>query len=302
MRLRQVEVFQAILQSGSLSAAAELLCISQPAVSKTLMHAEQQLGFALFDRVKGKLYPTPEAVLLQKEVGVLFDDLQRVKRLANSLRHKHGRPLQLEVTPALAQSLLPTVLTAWRKEFPALQCSLATHHTAEIVQRLCLHEADLGLTMQRVNHPGIVLQPLAGAYLSAIAPAGYWTAAEMAQDLPLQALHDVPFVALNRNDLLWSELSLLLENHGIAPQILTTVQTYQLACDLVVQGHGLAVVDPFTANSPHNTAIQRRVIAPRIPVCLYAMHAADSPLAFSAQRLLVLLRAAVRAMGFDVHE
>ncbi|GGY01201.1 LysR family transcriptional regulator [Vogesella alkaliphila] len=302
MRLRQVEIFQAILQTGSLSAAAELLCISQPAVSKTLMHAEQQLGFALFERVKGKLYPTPEAVLLQKEVGVLFDDLQRVKRLANGLRHKHGRPLQLEVTPALAQSLLPKVLTVWRKEFPDVQCSLATHHTAEIVQRLCLHEADLGLTMQRVNHPGIVLQPLASGYLSAIAQTGWWSSAELEQDLPVQALHGIPFVGLNRNDMLWSELSLLLDNHGISPQVLTTVQTYQLACDLVAQGHGLSVVDPFTANSQQNTGIQRRVIVPKIPVCLYAMHAIDSPLAFPAQKLIGLLRETVRSMGFVLVE
>ena len=58
MRLRHVELFQAVLQTGSLTAAAELLHISQPAASKILQHAEQQLGFALFSRVRGKLLPT----------------------------------------------------------------------------------------------------------------------------------------------------------------------------------------------------------------------------------------------------
>jgi len=61
MRLRQIEVFHAIYTSGSMTNAARLLNVSQPSVSKVLAHAEQQLGYALFDRVKGKLVATPEA-------------------------------------------------------------------------------------------------------------------------------------------------------------------------------------------------------------------------------------------------
>ena len=61
MRLRHIEVFHAIMQAGSVSGAAQLLHISQPAVTKVLQHAELQLGLQLFDRVRGKLVPTPEA-------------------------------------------------------------------------------------------------------------------------------------------------------------------------------------------------------------------------------------------------
>ena len=61
MRLRQIEVFHAVYSCGSVTGAAEILNVSQPSVSKVLAHAEQQLGFPLFDRVRGKLVPTPEA-------------------------------------------------------------------------------------------------------------------------------------------------------------------------------------------------------------------------------------------------
>jgi hypothetical protein len=57
MRLRHIEIFQAIRQTGSVSAAAQLLHVSQPAVTKVLQHAELQLGFPLFLRVRGKLQP-----------------------------------------------------------------------------------------------------------------------------------------------------------------------------------------------------------------------------------------------------
>jgi DNA-binding transcriptional LysR family regulator len=64
MRLRHIEIFQAILQTGSVTGAASLLNISQPAASKALQHAEAQLGFSLFTRVRGKLESTAEARIL----------------------------------------------------------------------------------------------------------------------------------------------------------------------------------------------------------------------------------------------
>ena len=71
MRLRHIEVFHAIMQAGTISGAAQLLHISQPAVTKVLQHCELQLGMPLFDRVRGKLYPTPEAQRLFVEIDKL---------------------------------------------------------------------------------------------------------------------------------------------------------------------------------------------------------------------------------------
>lgn len=76
MRLRHIEIFQAIRQTGSISGAAQLLHVSQPAVTKVLQHAEQQLGFPLFLRVKGKLQATPEALELEHEVDKVSESLQ----------------------------------------------------------------------------------------------------------------------------------------------------------------------------------------------------------------------------------
>lgn len=67
MNLRQLEVFYAIMQAGTVSGAARLLHVSQPNVTRVLAHTEQQLGFALFERVKGRLVPTQEAKALLPE-------------------------------------------------------------------------------------------------------------------------------------------------------------------------------------------------------------------------------------------
>ena len=72
MNLRQLEVFQAVLQTGNMSAAARLLCITPSAVSKAIAHTELQLGYRLFNRSPAGLTPTPEAQVL----AARFDNLR----------------------------------------------------------------------------------------------------------------------------------------------------------------------------------------------------------------------------------
>ncbi len=84
MRLRHIEVFNAIMLTGSVSAAARLINITQPAVSRTLQHAEIQLGFPLFQRAKGRLTPTTEALTLYPHIERLFAQLDEVQRPAST--------------------------------------------------------------------------------------------------------------------------------------------------------------------------------------------------------------------------
>ena len=78
MQLRHIEACHAVLQTGAIARAARVLGVSQPAVSKLIKHAEQQLGFRLFERLKGRLVPTREATLLSPEIEKLFHQLDQV--------------------------------------------------------------------------------------------------------------------------------------------------------------------------------------------------------------------------------
>lgn len=81
MNLRQLEVFQAVLQTGNMSAAARLLCITPSAVSKTVAHTELQLGYRLFVRTPAGLTPTPEAQVLATESTGIHRQLDALRRV-----------------------------------------------------------------------------------------------------------------------------------------------------------------------------------------------------------------------------
>ena len=114
MRLRHIEVFHAIMRTGSLSKAAELLCVSQPAVSKVLAHAERSAGLTLFNRVHGRLQPTREAELLFSETQKLQANLDSIRDLARNLALQPEGHLRIGCLPSLGLSLIPPAVEAFR--------------------------------------------------------------------------------------------------------------------------------------------------------------------------------------------
>ncbi|MDT7836776.1 LysR family transcriptional regulator [Aquabacterium sp. OR-4] len=299
MRLRHIEVFHAVMRAGTVSGAAHLLHISQPAVTKVLQHAEAQLGLLLFERVRGKFYPTPEALRLFTEVDKLHADLVAIRRLAVSLKNGEAQTVKLSVTPALGAAVVPAAMTRWSLAQPDGRCELSTQHTRELVNALLLGEAELGLALHDPKHPGIRAEPLASGRMMVLLPrkpARAGRRAGEAAGLPL-AITELPseLIGLAGDDPLGLRLSQECEAQGVQLQFRITVQTYQLARALAEAGLGAAVVDPFTAASADRQRVVVRPLDPEMPVPLYLLTPSAMPLSQGARRLVRFLGEAAEA-------
>src|SRR3546814_17172733 len=111
-------------------------------------------------------------------------------------------------------------------------------HTAEIVEALLLREADLGLTSQAVEHPGLSSQLLAEGRMRVIAPPGWWQPDEMHSPLRLQALAGKALIGIDTRDALGSLLPGHIQELGPPPRIVTLVPTYQTGRTLASAGQG----------------------------------------------------------------
>lgn len=297
MQLRHLEVFHAIMQAGSVTGAARMLETSQSSVSKVLQHFELQLGLALFERKARKLYPTPEAKRLYQETDGMAVHLQGVRRVAATLSQGGGDVLRVAATPSVAGAVLAPAVMAWREAFPGTRCELSTYHTDEIVTRLLLGEADVGLSLQDPRHAGICAAVLAEHVVMVAAPPGTWSAAECAAPLPL-ALLAGGLIGLAHTDPVGALVQAALDAHGIEPACSTIVQTHQLALALVAAGHGLALIDPFTAASVAAAVVQTRQCAPAMPVSVFLLRRDDgAPAAAAAALARQIAKAARAALG-----
>lgn len=295
MRLRYIELFHAVLTTGSLTGAASLLNISQPAASKALQQAENHLGFPLFSRVRGRLQPTQQALLMRHSIERIMRELYDLERLAGNITRPESHPLRVTCTPTLAQALVPDTIARLGKAHPETIVELFTQHSAVMCESLMLREADIGLTLQDVSHHGLLQELLCRGNIMVIAPPGWWPARELDQPLSIGALAGQPMIGITVQDALGNMLHSHLAKIDPAPRTNVWVQTYQLACSLVARGGGLALVDPFTAQCSREP-VQKRPLKLQLDVVLYAVYRSDSPLNPVQKRFLDDVRQLAQGM------
>jgi len=294
MRLRHIEVIQALLQTGHLGTAAEWLQLPVAEVEEVLRDAEDQLGFMLFSSVRGRLQATREARELQTEIAHVYEAFEPVQRLANSLKHYLAPPLRLIATPPFTHHLLPHSIAALRRRMPDAPCTLLSQPTREIVKSLLLRESDLGLSLHDPDHADIHCQVIAQGKLQLLAPHGWLQPKQKyvsLQDLAGQAL-----VGLDGHDPLSPALESKLQALRPAPVIRTRVQTHQMMRSMVEAGEGLAIVDPFTALGAKASGLDVSPLSPAVPVSLYALTLNNAEPSPAIQALLAIITEQAVAM------
>ena len=130
---RQIEVFRAVMIAGSLSGAAQQLNVSQPSLTRLVKRIEDQVGFALFDRIKGRLLPTDEARQVFARIQHIQDQLDGLDEAIGQIARGEFGLFRLGASPSLAQRLVPAALAQFRGRFPRVPI----HFDVRFCQRSC---------------------------------------------------------------------------------------------------------------------------------------------------------------------
>lgn len=246
MRTRQIEVLQAILRTGSVSGAARLLHVSQPAVTRTLQHAEATVGFALFKRQGNRLVATAETRALAPMVERASDSLESVRKLARNLKLGDDRPVRISAVPALAMAIVPAAHTQARQMFPQMRAELGSAHVEDITQKLLLHEIDVGVAFDPPEHPFIDRVELGELHLVAVGrPANLGKYARHKSISP-EALSTMDLIEMSGKDPL-GQIYARCAAHYHWPPSQTAVQTYHIGLRLAELGQGVALIDSASA-------------------------------------------------------
>ncbi|MCL1079496.1 LysR family transcriptional regulator [Parashewanella spongiae] len=270
MRLRHIEIFHAIYTTGSITNAAKLLHVSQPSASKVLSHAELQLGFNLFDRIKGRLIPTDEAKMLFEEVDKIYQQMCSIKNTVQNIKKSEFGCIKLGVTPALGFDAIPNVIANYHHDYPNVTFDVHTIHNDEMMQSLLEHKCDLAVLFSPREMQGITQTPLAESELVIVYPK------EMFPDSPatltLSKISDCKFIDISDSgplgDMLWTRVM----EEDISFQSLIKVQTYFIAVRLVASGLGVCVVDRYTAEGNLSNDIAIASFEPALTFSISAVH------------------------------
>ncbi len=295
MRLRHIEVFHAIRRGGSISRAAELLNVSQPAVSKALKHAELQIGFKLFTLVRGRLQPTSEAQVLGPAVDKLFLSLDAVREVAVNMRLGASGRLRIACLPMLGLTLLPRAVAGYRRRYPSATMDIGTRVLPELYRALLLGEFDVGVGIAPEDDAsapaGLAVETLGLVDFVYIERASARTRKSDAAPIRLKDIDLGELIGLSVEPS-GTLLRSAFERQGLrfAPHI--EVQTHYIALSLVAGGAGCAIVDEFTAHAPPSLGMAVRPLNPSLRLRVNIYQSAFHPTSKSGERFVQELRKA----------
>lgn len=287
LNLRQIEVFRAIMLSGSISGASKLLFVSQPAVSRLIAYTEQRLGLMLFQRIKGRLYPTPEARRLFVEVTALYQNVQRVNEVADNLAENREGQLRLSCSPSLGQSLLPRAIAQFRRQFPEVRIVLQTLIPSVMLQSLLTQQVELGVAYMPVDHPSLAWQPLYENRIVAVLPKGHALAGR--KQVTVKDLVDEPLIGYSADIPFGMLINKLFGGGDAQPEPRIEVQQAHVACALVQAGAGVALVDEITVAGPIWSDVVTVPIVGTVNAPVNVFHLQLQPLSRLAQAFIQVL-------------
>lgn len=244
MNLRQIEVFRAIMLTGSISGASKLLFVSQPAISRLMAHTEQRLGLTLFVRAKGRLHPTPEARRLLGEVNAVYEGVERVNEVAEDLVANRTGSVRISCSPNMGQTLLPNAIARFRKAHPAVRVVVRTQIANNMLRSLLSGQVDLAVSNMPLAHPNLESRLLVKNPIVALIPTGHRLSTRAwvrPQDLVHEDLigygPDVPFSLLVHH---------VFGKESAQPDVKVQVEQAHVARALAQAGAGIALVDAMT--------------------------------------------------------
>jgi DNA-binding transcriptional LysR family regulator len=291
MNLRHLEVFHAIMQAGSVTGAAHLLNVTQPAVSNVLRHAEQQLQFRLFERIAGRLQPTPEARDLFPDVQEIFGRIETLNRAVHGVRDGRIGRLAIAASPTFVNAYLPKPVARLQRDSPGAQVAIHSLQTAQsIEEKVARREADIGLVYGPVADPGVVVEEVATSTVVVALPRHSPLAKRKV--ITPKDLRDLVVVATGQTTRIGIAIREAYAAIGESlPAIAVEVTSAQAACLLVAEGMDAGLVDLATALQHPLADVIFRPFSPSIELSLCIIYPKDRP----RSRMSIRFTEAVRA-------
>ncbi|WP_150525162.1 LysR substrate-binding domain-containing protein [Roseibium sediminis] len=296
LRFRQLQAFHAIMDTGTVTGAAELLGISQPGISNLLAQLERQTRLKLFERAKGRLQPTPIADMLFREVDTVVRGLEHVSQAIQDLQNKQAGQLQVASPHLLSFGFMPAEIARFAKNSPDLLISFQSQYSSKIQEWVMAGLFEIGVCEMPVYHDALTRE---GFHFEtfAVLPEGHPLGIH--QVLTPELLDNQPLIVMGPEHMTHRRAREAFEsrNAGWRPQIHTHLSENLLS--FVKQGMGIALIDPFTIHFDREPGYIIRRFEPAVMLDLAIITARNRSLTPVAQAFLTQLRQSLASFSLQ---
>lgn len=261
MDIRQLKCFDAVMTTGAMTRAADLLGLAQPTVSITIAQLEREIGFTLFKRSKGSLQPTPEAFSFHQAAMQAIESVSRVGQVAREIRRLNEGEVSILCYPGIAWRMMPELIAEFRKERPGIQIKMVSRSSAALRQLAMSQNFDTAVVEAPVRLHAADVETLKYRCVCAL-PANH-PLADQDKITPME-LSGVPLAVLFPDHATNHQIRQVFSESGADLNIALECDFFASACSFVRVGGGAAIIDPVTASQIESNDMTLLPFAPAI--------------------------------------
>lgn len=273
MKLRQLECFRTLMIQGTMTRTAEILGVSQPAVSSMIADLAREFGVPLFIRRFGRLIATAEAELLFSEVSKALEAVEQIQQAANELKNGRQGHLSVAAYASISINLLPRLIASFMEQRPGLKIKLVTRSSHLVPELISTQQFDLVFAETPADYPSARNETF--SYLcKCVLPPGSPLAAKKV--ITPADLDGHPFVALVRNAPIHQQVAWAFAQYGAVWNVVAETEYYVSACEMVKAGIGVSLVDPVIS-APFFEGLECRPFKPDVRYDIAMLYNAKGP-------------------------
>ena len=286
LRFRQLQAFHAIIETGTVTSAASLLGISQPAISNLLNQLEQQTGFKLFERIKGRLIATPEARLLFQEIDTVVRGFDHVTQAVIDLQNKQAGQLQVASQHSVSFGFMPKLISRFARDRPDMTISFQSQYSAKIQDWVMSGLFEIGVCEMPIQYDALEVYPVTVE-----------TRIALPEDSPLaehevltpELLNGVPFIVMGPDHMTHRRTREVFQDAGIPLKTRVHSHLFKNLLSFVKEGMGVSILDPFGLDFDFEGGFVSRPFRPAIMMEMAVVTSKTRPLSAIGQAFLELL-------------
>ncbi|QCP60226.1 DNA-binding transcriptional regulator YeiE [Pantoea sp. SO10] len=283
--LRQIEVFTEVLKSGSTTQASQVLALSQSAVSAALADLENQLGVQLFDRVGKRLVVNEHGRLLYPRAVGLMEQAGEIEQL---FKEDNGA-IRLFASSTIGNYLLPGMIAAYRRDFPALPLELSVGNSQDAINAVADFRVDIGLIEGPCHELDIISEPWLEDELVVFAAPD---AAILQKPITLETLAAAPWILRERGSGTREIVDYLLLSHLPQFQLGMELGNSEAIKHSVRHGMGISCLSRRVIEDQleAGTLVEVAIPLPRLTRTLYRIHHRQKHVSKALSRFLSYCR------------
>ena len=238
MTIRHLKVFTAVVDAGSMSAAAKTLHVSQPTVSQAVTELEKYYGVKLFERLSQKLYLTKEGELMLSFSRHIIDSFEQMEEAMKQAQEKTSLRIGCSVT--VGTCLINDILERAEKKMPQIHFSVVVANSSDIEQAILCNEVDIGIVEGIIESSELLTMPVCEDELVVVCAAAHPLAKE--KSVTLDMLAGQEYISRESGSVERNQLEKLFEEHGLKLRRTFCSTNTEAIKNAVIRGRGIAVL------------------------------------------------------------